>query len=656
LSINTLEEKKTEDGKTALLIQQNDVEQVEQKEQEQVPPHVLMLLDMFLTHTDRPVYAFKHLPPDFIAGLFARYSKSGKPIVEVFIELCEEMGEEFTDEVCLTTLKSELEMLDKFMRHPAIDAMHEKYTKKGHESIKKLSDGIPVAIDSCSMLAASQIANGRTGFQLIERSTRYQKNFFEPNYVRGLFADKEISMRFDLFMNTAFKVSKAIYDDIYSALISLKPYNAEDKMVVELGIDEKTWIGWIKNRALDSARYALPVAATTGMGVVGNVMAYERMCEKLISSESAEFVSLGGLIGEAVNAVSPSVFTMPLPNRHDAMYNNFNDSDIATFRELILNSVANESKVLLGPPTSDVDICRFALDAGHMSSEDSMLYYAAVAIARQLALPPDVVYHWMCSPWFKNLASLSNPAPGFKDSRETSIVNHVDFALRIMSKFTGEYDEQGQLSSYRDPIYRESQFDSSMAEIVGFEKLPRIYELVNMTFDMVVDFGAWRDLNRHSVITNIQWPLVPNLGYAVPDDFDLLSDITKDLYQSLFAMSVDMWDSVMKKYGVAMAQYAGLMMWNQRRWLRMNVREADYIIQLRSRWAGHHSYRRIAQLMYKRILALWPNMRQMLKCDTADYVFGMVRRTNNDHKNSNTGISTSKEYVPLSQRVKPGEN
>jgi len=652
LSVETLKQEATSDGKIALTVQQN-ITKEEEKELVPVPPHVQLLLDMFVTHADRPVYAFKHLPPDFIAGLFSRYSRSGKPLVEVFIELCEEMGEEFTDEVSLVSLKSNLEMLDKFANHPTITKMHDNYTKKGHESVKKLADGISVAIDSCSMLAASQIFNGRTGFQGMERSSRYQTDFFAPNYVRNLFKDDQnINMRFDLLMNTAFKTAKMVYDDVYAALLTLYPYDINNPY----NASEKQWAGWIKTRALDNARYALPVATVTGLGLVGNSMAFERMCEKLVSTDSEEMQALGGLIGEAVQAVCPTVFTMPTPSHYESRYSNFADPDIAGFREPIMNSVANESKVLLGPPTSDVDICRLALDRAHMNSEDVMLYYAAVAVGRQLGLPPDVVYHWMCSPWFKKLASLEHPMPGFSDSKKIGIISHVDFALRVIGKYSAAYDKDGQITNLRTPILKPIPGSPDEAEIVGFKRLPRFFELVNLTFDMVVDFGAWRDLNRHNIMSNIQWPLIPNLGFAVPDDYDLCTDTTKDVYQSLFAMSVDMWESLTKKYGVFKAQYAGLMMWNQRRWLSMNVREADYIISLRSRWPGHHSYRRIAQLMHKRIISLWPTMRQLLVCDSSDYVFGPKVRTKDDKKNSNAGIPISKQYIPMSQRVEPGDN
>lgn len=654
MSIKTLDQKETIDGKIALTIQQDISKEIPIEDLTPVPAHISLLLEIFCSHTDRPVYALKHLPPDFIAGLLARYSKSGKPLVAVFIELCEEM--ELTNEIELRDLVIAMKEVDKFNNCPAITAMHENFTKKGHESIKKLSDGIPVAIDSCSFLAASTIFNGRTGFQGMERSTRYQ-NFFEPNYVRNLFSDQQINMRFDFFMSTAYKTAKLVFDDVYAALLSLYPYDEDSQLVNEVCITEKQWKGWIKNRAFDCARYALPVAGITGLGVVGNVMAFERICEKLVSSDSEEMFALGGLIGEAVSAVSPTVFTMPHPNRQDMRYNNFDDEDIAGFRELILNSVANESKTLMGPPTSDVDLCRIALDQSHMSSEDSMLYYAAVAIGRQLGLPPDVVYHWMCSPWFKQLASLEKPMPGFSDSKEHKIISHIDFALRVLGKFTGEFNEDNQMVSYRSPIYKQSPFDPEQAEIVGFKKLPRFYELTNLTFDMVIDFGAWRDLNRHGIITNIQWPLVPNVGYAVPDHFNLCSDTTKDVYQSLFAMSVDMWETIVKKYGVFKGQYAGLMMWNQRRWIRANVREIDYMIQLRSRWAGHHSYRRAAQLLHKRVISLWPTLKQMLRCDNKDYIFGMLPRTPNDHKNANNGMPAVKEeYIPMSQRKPAGEN
>jgi hypothetical protein len=50
-------------------------------------------------------------------------------------------------------------------------------------------------------------------------------------------------------------------------------------------------------------------------------------------------------------------------------------------------------------------------------------------------------------------------------------------------------------------------------------------------------------------------------------------------------------------------------------------------------------------------------MKQMLRHDDRDYIFGMLLRTPNDHKNANNGMPAVKEeYIPMSQRKPAGEN
>jgi len=46
---------------------------------------------------------------------------------------------------------------------------------------------------------------------------------------------------------------------------------------------------------------------------------------------------------------------------------------------------------------------------------------------------------------------------------------------------------------------------------------------------------------------------------------------------------------------------------------------------LRSKWPGHHEYRRLAQIIYKRIFTLWPVTKQLFRIDNEQYIFGPIR-------------------------------
>jgi len=256
-----------------------------------------------------------------------------------------------------------------------------------------------------------------------------------------------------------------------------------------------------------------------------------------------------------------------------------------------------------------------------MNNYDFMVMHTSMIIARALSLPVDVVYNYITSTEFR-----TNTPPVFMtmiDSSAKPIRSVGDYCLRVLAKYQGLYAD-GQLVQHRMTTLKAVPEIPGVMEVAEHLPLQRNYEFADLTFDIMASFGTWRDLNRHSLVSQWEWPLVPNLGYAVPDDFDMLSDILKEQYQTLFAMSTQLWQEVKKRQGTFLAQYAALFMWYQRRWVRANVREWSYIMELRSLRGGHHEYRRIAQLIHKRITSLWPITRHILRIDNNDYRLGPI--------------------------------
>ena len=156
-----------------------------------------------------------------------------------------------------------------------------------------------------------------------------------------------------------------------------------------------------------------------------------------------------------------------------------------------------------------------------------------------------------------------------------------------------------------DPIEREGL----LAELAG-ERANRRYrpgrgwEAVRYRFEIVSDYGGFRDMQRHRMLT-CQWQsLSPDLGAGVPeevrdaavgDDYARALEISRAEFARLEAAGMP-----------EVAPYALCLGYRIRYVLDMNAREAMHVCELRSGREGHPTYRAVAQAMHERIAAVHP--------------------------------------------------
>jgi thymidylate synthase ThyX len=124
----------------------------------------------------------------------------------------------------------------------------------------------------------------------------------------------------------------------------------------------------------------------------------------------------------------------------------------------------------------------------------------------------------------------------------------------------------------------------------------RAFERTRYRFDVLTDYGAFRDLQRHRLLT-LEWqPLSTRHGYTEPDAireagildrWTAVMDASSDLYEALRSAGLD----VAAPYAVAMA-------YRVRFYMDMNAREAMHVIELRTAPQGHPAYRRVCQQMH----------------------------------------------------------
>ena len=132
----------------------------------------------------------------------------------------------------------------------------------------------------------------------------------------------------------------------------------------------------------------------------------------------------------------------------------------------------------------------------------------------------------------------------------------------------------------------------------------RGFEALRYRFEVVADYGAFRDLQRHRMLT-VQWQgLTPALGAAVPDE--VVEAGAGDLFARALEASRAEYGRLVDLGHPEAAPYALCLGYRIRYVLDLNAREAMHLIELRSGREGHPGYRAVAHAMHALIAERHP--------------------------------------------------
>ena len=124
----------------------------------------------------------------------------------------------------------------------------------------------------------------------------------------------------------------------------------------------------------------------------------------------------------------------------------------------------------------------------------------------------------------------------------------------------------------------------------------RAFEHATYTFDVLADYGAFRDLQRHRMLT-IDWQdLTARHGRARPEAIEEAGALAD--WERVLDESAQLHERLARDCSAAVAQYAVSMAYRIRFYLRMNAREAMHVIELRTAPQGHPAYRRVCRRMH----------------------------------------------------------
>ncbi len=478
--------------------------------------------------------------------------------------------------------KSIKETIDELTEEKSAE-FHEKWVLGyGDASVADMAV-VAIAVENVSILASKVLEDNRiASYQ--EKSTRYvqfdSSSYFRPTAIMA-------SKHAELYVKTA-DMLFATYEKVLAGMIEYyrKSYPKPDDLA------DKLYEAKLKARSLDVARYLLPAGTLTNFGMIMSARALRHAISKMKGSPLAEVREIGAEVEAA--AVNPA-------------YNPYREK-IQSLLETLAEKAPDEALTL----------------------DESLKL--------QVKGAPTLVKHTEPKPYFDGVAAI-----GARYAKELGVMepkkNDQPRADYIAEKCSPE-DElvatiiySGSRASFREIIEKVSTLDDVKKReiIVAVQSQRGERDWVTRHFevpggflvDILFDYGAYRDLQRHRMLTQVNQPLGTDLGYEVPRDLEdaglkpLFDEAMINAAQVVETIGKDMPDD---------ATYLIPLGYKKRTLFKMNLRELHHFIELRSKSGGHFSYRAVVYDVYEQVKKVHPLLVEHLRAVKMDFKADFYKR------------------------------
>ncbi len=470
----------------------------------------------YFTNLDRPVFALVNLPETVKGALFARYSRSAKPLRRLFLD-------EFHADAPATTVASSA-------GSERADRLYQRVLSEyGDDSVAQLG-GVHLAVEDASNLLTKVLERGRL-MAYLEQSTRYipytdRRGDAWRYHVPAELDGHPLREQYVGVMNAAFET--------YAQWIDTMRGWFERRYPMAAGDSESVYRRAIRAKALDTLRGLLPASTQSNLGIFGTGQAYEALLLRMRAHPLEEVRRTADLMLTELRQVIPAFMTrVDQPDRGvkwSAYFESTRDATQAIARRL--------DAVRPASPEDEVTLTDFDPEG-----EAKVVAAALYAVSAQ-----------------------------------------SDADLLASVRRMGAAEREGILRAYVG------------ARGNRRHKPGRAFERTSYRFDVLTDYGAFRDLQRHRLLS-IEWQaLTPRHGFVQPE---AVIEAGGDAdWQRVMTRSAELFDALHDAGLPEAAQYAVSMAYRVRFVMDMNAREAMHVIELRTAPAGHPAYRRVCQQMH----------------------------------------------------------
>lgn len=147
--------------------------------------------------------------------------------------------------------------------------------------------------------------------------------------------------------------------------------------------------------------------------------------------------------------------------------------------------------------------------------------------------------------------------------------------------------------------------------------VPKVFRTIRMSFDIMMDYGAFRDLQRHRRCEQYVEPLSPGYGYDIPDDIHG-SGLEGEYKRAM--ETIQDYDDEKVIHDPDLMQYMTPLGYLHRSIFDMDAQQIYYVTELRTQPQGHISYRRVAYEIYKVAAERYPEIFQWCRAISPDSI------------------------------------
>ena len=307
--------------------------------------------------------------------------------------------------------------------------------------------------------------------------------------------------------------------------------------------------GRLSRIATDHCRAVLPAATLTNVGVTANARTLEHAITKLVSSELIEEQHLGDAVREQGRLITPTLI-----------------------------KYADKIDYLARASGLQLDQARRFGFPGDEPAAESMASGASVPEVR--------LVHWDQKGEEKLAAAL--------------LYRHSNLA----------YDQVWERVNELGSEPRQAIIDESAAGIGPHDAPLREFEVVDYSFEFMLDYGAYREFKRHRMMSYLPQPLTVTHGYRVPSVV-AQAGLGSEFEQTVRSAEEVYWK--VREVSPPAAQYLVTHAHNRRVVSKFNLRECYHLFKMRTSDEAHFSIREPMQEAMRLAVAVQPQFFRHLK-------------------------------------------
>ena len=442
--------------------------------------------------------------------------------------------------------------------------------KYGHDSLKDMAHGLGFACENVSNIFSVILEDHRLG-DYQEKSTRYlefsEGSVLLPKEFAGTIWESKINENTRIVMQTY----RTVLEDIVNYL------KANRKKPNE--IKDSAWDAAIKAEAFDNARYILPTRIKTNIGQISNARTLAEQLSEMLVSSIAEVRERAQEIKTEAEKVFPTLLVNVYKNKHMAEAKETMRNIGLVLEDKLKSHRYNKNSVKLIDCTNDLDNKIIA----------SMLYEAV------------------------------SPKYTWQDCYDLTSSMAIEEKVTIVETF------------FANRVHEHDRVDvlTGKTETRMYNHMPmHALDGGKLKFEIVMDYGAFRDVHRHRRASQRRQLLTTDLGFEIPRMVKEIGGEMEAKYIEAMTHSANLYNELRNsgEFPPEVLQYIPNFAFRISETIEMDAWDLFYVLPLRTTPQGHFAYRKLFQQMFLEVRDVMPLISEHIKPDMNEYQLGRLKQ------------------------------